>query len=181
MSLRLPRTAAAALALALPLALTGCGANFEAQTYQERTAADGTNSATGAIAIRNLTVLPSDEEERVLAAGDDAEVALTLTNDGAEDDRLVEASSPAAADVEITEGGSPVSSVDLRRLGTTGSELGLTLTGLTEDLRPGQNVDITLRFERNGEVRVTAPVATTGEHEEREHNDNFHQIGEDEH
>lgn len=181
MSVRLPRTAVVSLALALPLTLTGCGANFEAQTYQERTVADGTNSATGAIAVRNVTVLPSDDEEGVLAAGDDAEVSLTLANDGAEDDQLVEASSPAANDVEITEDGKTVSSVDLPRLGTTGGLVGLTLTGLTEDLRPGQYVEITLRFGRNGEVTVSAPIATTGEHEEREHSDNFHQIGEDEH
>jgi len=170
----------AALAL-LPLTLAGCGANFEAQTYQERTVADGTNSATGAIAIRNVTVLPAQDEQGVLAAGDDAEVALTLTNDGAEDDQLVEVSSPAATDVEITERGSTTSSVDLPRLGTTGGRVGLTLTGLTRDLRPGEYVEITLRFERNGAVTVTAPVATTGEYVEREHSDNFHQIGEEEH
>jgi copper(I)-binding protein len=169
------------LALALPLALAGCGANFEAQTYQERTVADGTNSATGAIAVRNVTVLPSEEEEGVLSAGDDAEVVLTLTNDGPEDDQLVEVTSPAADDVEITDSGRTTSSFELPRLGTTGTGLGLTLTGLSEDLRPGQYVEITFRFERNGEVTVSAPVATTGEHEEREHSDNFHQIGEDAH
>ena len=181
MTLRLPRTAVVPLALALPLALAGCGANFEAQTYQERTVADGSNSAKGAIAVRNIAVQPSGDEQGVLAAGDDAEVTLTLTNDGGEDDQLVEASSPVAADVEITEGGDPVPAVDLPRLGTTGGQVGLTLTGLSEDLRPGQYVEITLRFERNGEVTVSAPIATTGEYEEREHNENFHQIGEDEH
>jgi periplasmic copper chaperone A len=184
-SLRLPRTgsarrtAAVALALALPLGLAGCGANFEAQTYQQRSAGDGTNAAVGPIAIRNVTLLPPEQGE-THEEGDDVEVELTLTNDGPEDDRLVGASSPAATSVELLEDGSEVDEVELPRLGTTGGRLTLRLSGLTEELRPGRFTEITLTFESSGEVDVPVPVATTGQwDDERERSENFHQIGEE--
>ena len=88
MSSALPRPTvgrAAGVVLAL-VALTGCGAGFEAQTYQERSSADSVNAAVGSIAVRNLSVLP--EGDGVLEAGDDAEVILTLVNVGGDDDRL---------------------------------------------------------------------------------------------
>ena len=114
-------------------------------------------------------------------AGDDAEVQLTLTNDGPDEDRLLEATSPAAGTVEIEAEGGGEDGVDLPALGTTGSQLSLTLTELAEQLRPGRYVEIALRFERAGEITVSVPVATTGEFEEREHSENFHQIGDEEH
>lgn len=177
MSLRL-RTATPVAAVGLALVLSGCGASFEAQTYQERSSADGTNAAVGAIAVRNVTLLAPPSGE-FYEAGDDAEVQLTLTNDGPDDDRLIEATSPAAGGVEIQaeDGGD---GVDLPALSTTGDQLSLQLTDLVEQLRPGRYVEISLRFERAGEITVSVPVATTGEAEEREHSDNFHQIGEEE-
>lgn len=180
MSLRLRRTATPLVAAGLTLILAGCGANFEAQTYQERSSADGTNGAVGAIAVRNVTVTAPGAAD-ALQAGSDVEVRLTLTNDGGEDDRLVEVTSPAASSVEVLVDGEPVEDVDLPRLGTTGDDLTLQLVDLNEDLRPGRYVDITLRFQDNGEITISAPVATTGEFEEREPSENFHQIDEEEH
>ena len=181
MSLRLPRPATPALVLGLALVVTGCGANFEAQTYQTRTVADGTNAAVGAIAIRNVTLV-APEAGDTYDAGEDAEVLLTLTNDGPEDDRLVEVTSPAADEVTMLVDGRESDDVELPRLGTTGNTVSLELSGLTEDLRPGRYVEMTLRFERNGEVTLSVPVATTGEYDEdREHSENFHPIGEEEH
>lgn len=175
------RSAAPVAALGLTLVLTGCGANFQAQTYQERTVADATNVAVGAIAVRNLGVVPPESGE-LYEAGDDAEVRVTLTNDGPEPDQLVEVTSPDAREVVFTEDGDDVSEVDLPRLGTTGGLVGLRLEGLTEDLRPGDFVTLTLRFERNGEITTSAPVALTGEFDadERERSENFHEIGEHE-
>ena len=188
MSLRLPRTgsarrtAVAGLALGLPLALAGCGANFEAQTYQERTVADGTNTAKGAIAVRNVNVLPP-REGSVHEAGEDVLVGFALTNDGPEDDRLVEISSPAASSVRLVRGDDldEVEDVELPRLGTVGTQYAAVLEGLTEEVMTGQYVEVTFLFERNGSVTVQAPVATTGENdqEERERSENFHVPGEE--
>jgi periplasmic copper chaperone A len=180
----LPRPAATApVVLALGLVLSGCGAGFEAQTYQGRVFADGANAAVGAIAVRNLTVLPGDDDGGRLEAGSDADARMTLTNNGGEDDALVEASSPLASSVDLVDGdGSTVDSIDLPRLGTTGNDAGLVLRSLTEDVRPGQYVEVVLRFESSGELTVRVPIAVTGEYDdEREKSDNFHPPGDEAH
>ena len=179
----LPRPAAAraaGLALAL-LALTGCGAGFEAQTYLERSSADSDNAAVGAIAVRNAAVLPP-EREGLYEEGDDADVILTLVNVGSEDDRLVGVETEAADVVELQQDGDTVDEVVVPRLGTTGSTAGLVLRGMTEELRSGRVIELTLTFERSGDVVVEAPVQTTGVYdEERERSENFHPPGEEEH
>jgi len=51
---------------------------------------------------------------------------------------------------------------------------------LSEQLRPGRYVSITLQFEDNGEVTLSVPIGLTGEYdEERERNEKFHPIGEE--
>lgn len=176
----LPRPAAArAAGLALGLvALTGCGAGFEAQTYQERSSADATNVAVGPIAVRNLAVIPDDEG--VVAAGSDADARVTFVSVGAKDDTLVSATTEAAVSVVLEQDGQEVEEVVVPRLGTTGNTVGLVLRDVTEELRSGEIVEFVLTFERAGEVVVGAPVATTGVYdEEREKSENFHPPGEE--
>jgi copper(I)-binding protein len=179
------RTGLAAGVLALGLALTGCGANFQAQTYQERPTSDGTNTAVGAIGLRNVHVLPPAEGGDLVAAGEDALVGFVIVNDGPEDDRLVEITSPDARSVQLVGGDAlvPTEAVALPRLTTTGTRYGAVLQGLAEDLRTGRYVELVFRFERNGEVTVQVPLATTGENDqdERERSENFHPIGEGAH
>lgn len=170
---RLGRRAAAVLATAvLPVGLAGCGAGFNAQTYQERTVADGTNAAAGAVAIRNISV-QAPPEESGYEAGDDAPVTFTLANDGTEDDRLVEVSSPVAASIDIVSGDDTVDEVPLPGLRSTTDEVSLVLNGLERDLRPSEYVELTLRFERGGSVTVATPVATLRFREPREVSENI--------
>ena len=182
MSRVLPRARRAALpatALGAALALTGCGAGFDAQTYQERAVADVTNTAVGALALRGLQVSPGSDG--VLKPGDDADVRIVVVNESAEADRLVEVSSPVAESVDVieTEGGSVVDELEVPALGTTGGSAGLVLRGLTDEVLAGETVELTLRFERNGELTLRVPVATTGEYdEERERSENFPLPGE---
>ena len=141
MSRVLPRARAASRAAApaavLALALTGCGAGFEAQTYQERTVADVSNTAIGSLALRALSVSPGSDGE--LKPGDDADVQLVVVNEGSEADSLVEVTSPVAESVDIveTEGGGVVEELEVPSLGTTGGSAGLVLRGITEELRAG--------------------------------------------
>ena len=176
-----PRPAVArAAGLVLALAtLTGCGAGFEAQTYLERSSADATNVAVGPIAVRNVAIVPG--EEGVVEAGSDADVRLTLVSVGSEDDRLVSASTEAAASVRFEVEGEEADEIVVPRLGTTGNTAGLVLEDVSEELLSGSVVEITLTFERAGEVVVQAPVATTGIYdEESEKSHNFHPPGEEE-
>lgn len=155
--LRLPAAGAA-----LTLALTGCGAALDAQTYQERSQSDATNTAVGTIALRGLSV-ESGGADRLLEAGDDAEVFLVLTNDDDEDDTLVEVTSPDAEEVELLVDGEPSpDGIEVPRLGSTGDSATLRLVSLSEELREGEYTTLTFRFERNGSIEVGVPVRTSG-------------------
>ncbi len=156
-ALRLPAAGAV-----LTLALTGCGATLDAQTYQERSQSDATNTAVGTIALRGLSV-ESGGDDRTLEAGDDAEVFLVLTNDDDEDDTLVEVTTPDAEEVELLVDGEPSSDgIEVPRLGSTGDTATLRLVSLSEELREGEYTTLTFRFERNGSIEVPVPVRTSG-------------------
>ncbi len=156
-ALRLPAAGAV-----LVLALTGCGATLDAQTYQERSQADATNTAVGTIALRGVSV-ESGGEDRLLEEGEDAEVFLVLTNDDDEDDTLVEVTSPDAEEVELLVDGEPApDGIEVPRLGTTADTATLRLVSLSEELREGEYTTLTFRFERNGSIEVPVPVRTSG-------------------
>lgn len=100
----------------------------------------------------------------------------TIRNDGAEPDRLVGASSPAAARVglhlSLVEGGvmrmRPVDALDLRPgetvAMTPGGALHLMLEGLKDPLVAGGTVPISLQFEHAGDVEVEAGIVGPGGH-----------------
>lgn len=146
----------------LALALTGCGATLDAQTYQERSQSDATNTAVGTIALRGLSV-EAGGDDRTLDAGDDADVFLVLTNDDDEDDTLVEVTTPDAASVELLVDGEPSEDgIEVPRLGSTGDSASLRLVSLSEELREGEYTTLTFEFERNGSIEVPVPVRTSG-------------------
>ena len=155
------RLAAGLLAAAAAGALTGCGTSLDAQTYQERSNAEAANGAVGALAIRGVYVeAPSGDEG--YEVGDDAVVHITVTNAADEEDRLLEVTSSAAQDVVVLAGEQERDMV-VPPLGSTGDFVTFELRGLTRALRPGEYVDLALRFERNGETELLVPVQTTGE------------------
>ena len=100
----------------------------------------------------------------------------TITNAGTAADALIGASSPAAASVEVHEtiamgspgasgggmmGMQPVARVEIPAGGSLQLKprsYHVMLIGLVKDLVPGATIDLTLRFEKAGEVTVTAPV-----------------------
>lgn len=94
---------------------------------------------------------------------------MTITNHGTAADRLIGASSPAAAKVElhksVVEGGIarmlPVPTMDLKphqpvELHPGG--LHLMLTSLKAPLKAGEKIRITLKFEKSGAVDTTVTV-----------------------
>jgi len=110
---------------------------------------------------------------REASAGANGVGYMTLRNRGAQPDRLVSASTAAARAVElhthIREGDvmrmRPVEAIAVPAGGTVTlqpSGLHLMLVGLTEPLRRGAEVPVTLRFERAGEVRAVLSVQAAG-------------------
>ncbi|ARC88185.1 copper chaperone PCu(A)C [Rhodovulum sp. MB263] len=96
---------------------------------------------------------------------------MTLVNNGAEDDRLIAASSDAAERVELhthvsdangvmrmieVEEGFPLPAHGRHELRRGGDHV--MLLGLTRPLNPGDMVDLTLTFERAGKLKIQAPV-----------------------
>ena len=155
------RLAAGLLAATAAAALTGCGTSLDAQTYQERTNAEAENAAVGTLAIRGVYV-EAPETDEGYAVGDDATVHITVTNADDEEDRLLEVTSTAADEVVVLAGGRERGMV-VPPLGSTGDFVTFELRGLERALRPGEYVDLELRFARNGDVELLVPVQTTGE------------------
>ena len=163
---RRPLTRVAASAAVL-LLLTGCGTGLQAQTYLEKSTADSTNDAIGFLAIRNLAVL-GPPVGTAWPAGSDAAAKITVVNEGGEEDRLLTASTPAAAAVLVV-GPSPTLTVP--PLGTSAPGYGLVLEGLTAELPGGTYIEMTLSFERNGSKTMLVPVQIVPDQVPREKND----------
>jgi copper(I)-binding protein len=96
-------------------------------------------------------------------------VYVTLGNSGSQPDALVSASTDAAHMTELhetTRDGDvmkmrPVKTIPVPAGGKTELKPGgyhIMLMGLKHDLKPGEKVAVTLKFERGGETRVEAPV-----------------------
>lgn len=190
-------TALFAGALVGALALTGCGAGQIAGTAEQQAAVSGNNTTVGPIAVRDAVIAFGDQVQggAVYPRGAAAPLSMTIVNQGGEADTLVSASSPWAGSVEIsgetgipagraivvqgeppappappsglpgsgTRPASPTTPAEEPQDGTQ-----VVLTGLRDDIRAGISYDITLVFEKAGEVVVQAPVGSTEEPREDE-------------
>jgi hypothetical protein len=110
---------------------------------------------------------------RAAGANTNGTAYMTLRNSGAQPDRLVAASTPIARTVElhthIRDGEvtrmRPVADIPLpagRTVHLRPGGLHVMLIGLTEPLRQGATVPLTLRFERAGEVTVQLEIQAAG-------------------
>lgn len=192
-----PRTYTALVAGALvgALALTGCGAGQIAGTAEQQSAVSGSNSTVGPIAVRDAVIAFGEQVEggAVYSSGAAAPLSMTIVNEGPDADTLVSASSPWASSVEISgiteiPGGraivvqgeapeptpTPTTGARASAAPTTtpaaepASGTQIVLTGLLDDIRAGISYDVTLVFERAGEVVVQVPVGGTEEPREDE-------------
>jgi periplasmic copper chaperone A len=142
-----------ALTLTLALLLFGCGSGGTEQT--------ATGAGDPELTIRDVTT-PEP------AAPDVAAVYLIITNDGGED-LLIGAASDVAGTVEvhesIMEGGmarmEPVEGIPIPAGGRVALERGgyhVMLLDVTEPLELGDRFDVTLTFDRAGDITVTSTV-----------------------
>lgn len=144
----------------LALALSGCGAGLDAQTYQTRTVGDASNADLGPLAIRNAFVNPP-AGGFTYPAGADARGVFRVTNGSPEADTLLEVTSEDAAEVAVLADGAP-GELEVPAGGSTEESAGFVLRDLAEDLMTGEFVTLTFRFERAGTLDVLVPVATNG-------------------
>ena len=144
----------------LALALSGCGAGLDAQTYQTRTVGDASNVDLGPLAVRNITVNPPSGGF-THPAGSDVRGVFRVANRSDEPDTLLEITSDAAAESVVLQDGAPAE-LAIPANGSTEGSAGFVLRDLTKDLATGEYVMLTFRFERAGSLDVLVPVATNG-------------------
>jgi copper(I)-binding protein len=86
------------------LALAGCGAGQVTQTSTQAPAVVGANAGVGAIAVRDAFIEFGEQPQgaNIYPRGGTAPLKMSIVNTGIQPDRLVSASSPAAASVAIT-------------------------------------------------------------------------------
>lgn len=130
-------------------------------------AASATPAASGATPA-GLTVV--DGFARPAPSGGAGGAFLTVVNPGGEPDRLVAARSPVAPACELHEtiddngvmrmrpvpGGFEVPAKGKLELKPGGKHV--MFLNMTEPLRPGQEVEITLTFEKAGDITIKVPV-----------------------
>jgi copper(I)-binding protein len=162
------------IAVAGVLLAAGCAAGQHAQTAQVRPGIDGTLGSVGAISLDGVAVhAPSGAS---YAKGSNAQLALTIVNDGTSPDTLVSVTSPSFAGWGIaansdadtstpTATGLTIQPGTAQRLGVADlggsadlSDRTVVLTSLEQQLFPGNTVEITFRFARSGSATLRVPV-----------------------
>jgi copper(I)-binding protein len=86
------------------LALAGCGAGQVSQTANQQSGSEGANAGTSGVVVRNAVIEygGTAADGSVYPAGGSAPLQMWIVNEGSEMDRLVSASSPAAASVQVS-------------------------------------------------------------------------------
>lgn len=148
--------------LAVALAAAACGDDDDGD--------DGNGDATPTPASEEITAGDlTIEGPFARGALDNGAVFFTITNNGAEDDTLISASSNVSDTTElhetVTEGAEsamrPVEGIDIPAGGTTVLEPGglhVMLLDLSQELNLEDQVEVTLAFEKAGEVTFDAVV-----------------------
>jgi hypothetical protein len=157
----LKRTALAGAAATLSIALTACGASFNAQTQQHYQAAEGTNADSGSIAVRNMLVLATADGK--------GELHSAIINSGGSDDTLVGITQAPADTPDGQDGSWQPGEVTFGNIRTftlkTGAALTLPPTTGGEPItvsgaKPGQMVNVTITFGQAAPITAYIPVLT---------------------
>ncbi|MBA8826599.1 hypothetical protein FHX42_003978 [Saccharopolyspora lacisalsi] len=183
------RLAPVVIGLGAVMALTGCSAGQDADTSEVNAAVFGDNAQAGSMAVRDA-VLAFPGGEAHYPKGSSAPMDVVLINKANAVDRLIGASSPYAKSVRITgdttipggtrlhsNGESPKrqQSTSATRQPTSAAEqpqqtgpvqhpqVNIALVGLTQTIRPGTVVPVTLRFRQAGEITVHVPIGPSPE------------------
>jgi copper(I)-binding protein len=173
------RAATTVVLLVSPVALSACSAGQVTQTATQERDKTGGMAQVGALTVRQVRLLAPDEGgyER----GDDAGLRLAVVNNGSEADTLVDVSGEGFRGVEFDDGSTRRSSsaqgIEIpadSAVFIDGDELAVTLTDLDEELTTGQYLEVTLVFEKSGEVTVPVTVDTPSEAVERGEAFDFH-------
>lgn len=169
------RFVTAALGLGAVVTLAGCSAGQSTETAEQVSAVNGAHGDAKEVAVRDVQ-LAFPKDSATYKAGSSAPLQGVVANAGAEEDRLVQVSSPFAASGTISGKSSMASKTNLYLTPETpaggasvqGSpsdhpEAQITLQGLNRDVRPGVTVPVTFVFEHSGATTIQVPLSTSPE------------------
>ncbi len=175
------RAATMGVLLLSPVVLGACSAGQVTQTESQVRDKTGAQARVGDVLIRQAQLL--SPRSGSYEPGDDADLQLALVNSGTEDDTLVgvDGEGFGSAEIENASSGTASSSASRRSaqeieipagsavfVGGDDADASITLTDLDEGLTVGQYLEVTLTFEKAGEVTLPISVANPsgGEHGE---------------
>jgi hypothetical protein len=141
--------AKATLVLLIP-ALAGCGVNFNAQTNEVYTPAQGVNDRDGQVDVLGAAV--------VSALAGSGTVVATLVNEDLEDVDRLTAVTVEGAQAEIAPGETEIPANGSLDLATSGA-----VQATSDGIEAGRFVEVVFSFERAEAVTIEVPVVT---HEE---------------
>ena len=150
--------------LSSTLLLAGCGTGLKATTYTiERSPRDFRSTSIAQLEVRNVGI-GGPSTGITIPAGSTAVLTGTVVNTGDTEDTLVGVEVAEAGTVTMWVAGKPVTEVPVPAGGDTG-QWTVTLSGLKQDLRVGQYLDVSLVFAHAGrladlQVPVRTPVDT---------------------
>lgn len=154
-------------ALGLTLLLGGCSAGLNTQMTEQEVAVDGASGQIGPIAVRNARFPFPAGDDHYYPAGSDVSLLMTVANTGVTEDELVSVTSPAAESAEIEgqrrlPGQRTLRAVELdaaaKDAGLGQGELRIVLQNLSQDVKPGLTVRVTLLFRQAGQVDLDVPI-----------------------
>jgi copper(I)-binding protein len=164
------RAAAMGVLLLSPVALSACSAGQVAQTAEQERDKVGGSAIAGDLTLRDARlVYPSTGE---YAAGSDARLVVAISNSSQQDDTLVDitgegfsrAQLSGTSTVSAPAGGASGLNVPVPANsnvfigGTDGPRV--VLTGLQDPLTAGEALDVTMSFQRAGDVELRVLVGT---------------------
>jgi copper(I)-binding protein len=140
--------------------VTGCGDDFDPEQYPS----PGENARVGDILLRQFRLdPPPDDAYEPYPAGSDVRLYGTFVNEGDAVDRLLDVSSPDAADVELISSSGETVALPLEL--PAGSpvqmepgELALLVKGTEQVLQSGSPIDLRLVFEHAGAATISVQV-----------------------
>jgi copper(I)-binding protein len=153
-----------------PVALSACSAGQVAQTAtQERDRVGGT-ATVGDLTVREARL--AYPTNGLYPAGSDARLIVAISNSGPEDDILLDITGAGFASAELagsaatpstggaTSGGLNVPIPAESNVFVGGDGPAIVLTGLEEPLTTGHGLDVTMSFQRAGDIEVRVLVGS---------------------
>ncbi len=184
------RAATMGALLLSPIALSACSAGQVNQTAQQDRDRTGGMADAGTITLRAVEIeAPRGPALRqgadvelsgaVINNGDVADTLRSITGEGFEEARVLGDASGVSQSSGSGSLGIEIPARSSVYFGDDGASV--LLENLTEDLTPGQSLELTLTFEEAGEVTVRALVDLPEERDDREEFDFHHAEEGDEH